>query len=107
MSTNYENSPQLYFPVNNINDLLPPKETVIGIELNGRTKAYPFSELKKLKGKVLEDTFAGQKVKINYSSKAESAEIINEQGDLLPAITNFWFAWYAFNPDTEVYQHTR
>ncbi len=103
---NYEESPQLYFPVNNINDLFPPKEMVIGLELNGRTKAYPFSELKKLKGKVLEDTFAGQTLKIKYNTQAKSAEIMDAQGNLLPAITNFWFAWYAFNPDTEVYQHT-
>lgn len=103
----YEKSPQLYFPVDNMSDLFPPKEMVIGIELNGKTKAYPFSELKKLNGKVLEDSFAGQKLKIKYNSKAESAKIINEKGDVLPAITNFWFAWYTFNPNTEVYQHTR
>ncbi|MBZ9731525.1 DUF3179 domain-containing protein [Salegentibacter sp. JZCK2] len=104
---NYEESSQLYFPVNNINDLFPPKEMVIGLEINGRTKAYPFSELKKLKGKILEDTFAGQTLKIKYNTQAKSAEIMDAQDNHLPAITNFWFAWYAFNPDTEVYQHTR
>lgn len=103
----YNTSSAIYFPVNNNDDRFHPKEMVIGIEINGKTKAYPFSELKQLKGTLLEDTFAGQKLKIKYNAKAESAEILNERGDLLPAITNFWFAWYAFNPDTEVYYHTR
>ncbi|AVR45089.1 hypothetical protein C7S20_07295 [Christiangramia fulva] len=101
----YENSSRLYFPVNEKNELFPPKEMVIGLKLNGKTKAYPFSELKKLKGKVLKDSFAGQKLEIRYHPKAGSAEVINENGELLPAITNFWFAWYAFNPNTEVYQY--
>lgn len=103
----YDSSTLTYFPVGKKDDRFHPKETVIGIELNGKAKAYPFSELKKIKGNVLEDSFAGKKLKIKYNAKAESAQIINEQGDLLPAITNFWFAWYAFNPDTEVYHHTR
>ncbi|SDS46022.1 DUF3179 domain-containing protein [Christiangramia echinicola] len=101
----YNTSSAIYFPVKNNDDRFHPKEMVIGIEINGKTKAYPYSELKKLNGTLLEDTFAGQKLKIKYDSKAQSAEILDASGNLLPAITNFWFAWYAFNPDTEVYQY--
>lgn len=104
---NYNTSSAIYFPVNNTDDTFHSKEMVIGIEINGKTKAYPFSELKKLKGTILEDTFAGQKLKIKYNSKAQSAEILDANGNLLPAITNFWFAWYAFNPETEVYQYDK
>jgi hypothetical protein len=100
----YEQTQQLYFPVSNVSDLFEPKEKVIGLELNGKSKAYPFSELKKLKGKMLKDTFAGQKLKIKYNLKAQSAEILDAQGNILPAITNFWFAWFAFHPDTLIYR---
>ncbi|MCM4157969.1 hypothetical protein DHD80_18400 [Gramella sp. AN32] len=103
----YEKNQQLYFPVSKMNDVLKPKEKIIGIEIKGKTKAYPFSELMKLKGKILEDTFAGQKLKITYNSKAKSAEIVDAQGNLMPAVTNFWFAWYAFNPETEVYKYPK
>ena len=36
--------------------------------------------------------------------KAKSARIEDKQGNVLPAITMFWFAWYAFHPDTSVYE---
>jgi hypothetical protein len=104
---NYEQNQQLYFPVSNVNDLFEPKERVIGLEINGKSKAYPFSELKKLKGKVLEDSFEGQELKITYNSQAQSAEILDENGKQIPAVTNFWFAWFAFNPETEVYEYKK
>lgn len=101
----YDTSTRTYFPVNQEDDRFHPKEMVIGIEINKQTKAYPFSELEKLDGQFLEDTFADQKLKVKYNPKAQSAEIFTADGKPLPAITNFWFAWFAFNPDTEVYQH--
>lgn len=104
---NYEQNQQLYFPVSNVNDLFEPKERVIGLEINGKSKAYPFSELKKLKGKVLENSFEGQELKITYNSQAQSAEILDENGKQIPAVTNFWFAWFAFNPETEVYEYKK
>lgn len=104
---NYEQNQQLYFPVSNVNDLFEPKERVIGLEINGKSKAYPFSELKKLKGKVLEDSFEGQELKITYNSQAQSAEILDENGKQIPAVTNFWFAWFTFNPETEVYEYKK
>lgn len=100
-----DTSKRTYFPVNQEDDRFHPKEMVIGIEINKQTKAYLFSELEKLEGKVLEDTFEGQKLRVKYNREVQSAEIVDAQGNLLPGITNFWFAWFAFNPDTEVYQH--
>jgi hypothetical protein len=33
-----------------------------------------------------------------------SAELRDESGNLLPAIRAFWFAWYTFHPDTDVFE---
>lgn len=101
----YDKSTGTYFPVSQKDDRFHSKEMVIGITLNGKTKAYTFSELEKLDGKALEDTFAGQKLKVKYNPEAKSAEIFAADGEPIPAITNFWFAWFAFNPNTEVYQY--
>ena len=99
----YGASARLYFDVEEQDARFHPKETVIGIELNGEFKAYPFSELEKLKSGKLEDSFQGQDLLVNFSPDSRSATITNKQGEELPALTTFWFAWYAFHPETAVF----
>lgn len=99
----YEQSAQLYFTLENEDKRFHPKETIIGIEINGQFKAYPFSELEKLKNGQLKDRFQGQDLLINYHHDSRSATITNSHKKELPALTTFWFAWYAFHPETEVY----
>ncbi len=103
---NYESSTSVFFPLSDRNPLFHPKEYVLGIEINGKFKAYPFSELEKSKGGVVHETFQGQTLKIAYDAKHKSAEIFDGSGKSFPSVTNFWFAWYAFHPDTEVYQRS-
>lgn len=100
----YKSSSEIYFPVSEKDDRFHPKEMVIGLEVNGKFKAYPFSELEKLEGTSLEDNFQGNSIKIRYDPEAKSAEIWDAEGNMIPAVTNFWFAWYAFHPDTKVYE---
>jgi hypothetical protein len=100
----YEQSEQLYFDVDKKDERFHPKESVIGIEINKQFKAYPFSELEKLKDGKLKDQFQGQELVINFNKDSRSATISNQQGEQLPALTTFWFAWYAFHPETEVYK---
>jgi len=38
-----------------------------------------------------------------YDRTNETARIIAESGDELPTLMAFWFAWYAFHPDSEIY----
>ncbi len=98
----YESSPDLMFPVDEESDILSKKEKVIGVEIDGKFKAYPFSELKKAKGTV-SDTFQGVDLKIQYNKKTETARVTDAAGEDIPAVTLYWFAWYAFHPETEVY----
>ncbi|CAN5238852.1 DUF3179 domain-containing protein [soil metagenome] len=100
----YESSSDIYFSVSERDDRFHPKETVIGLEVNGKFKAYPFSELEKLNKNTLEDNFQGKTFRIIYSPEAKSAEILNAEGKQVPAVTNFWFAWFAFHPETEVFE---
>lgn len=99
----YENNEQLYFPVNNENEILPKKEKVLGITINGVHKAYPFSILKKSNAE-LKDLVNNTNITISYNKESDSAIIKDEKGKLLPAITLFWFAWFAFHPDTLIYK---
>ncbi len=99
----YKNNEQLYFPVNNKNTILPNKEKVLGLTINGVHKAYPFSVLRNA-DKELEDTVNNMKVIISYNKEYDSATIIDKNGKLLPATTLFWFAWNAFHPGTLIYK---
>jgi hypothetical protein len=98
----YGVSSQLYFPVTQQDRRYHPKEPVLGIELAGHFKAYPFEELKK-SAVTVHDTLAGQPIVVKYNQAYNTATAVDAQGSLLPAVTAYWFAWYAFHPDTGVY----
>jgi hypothetical protein len=99
----YEKTADLFFPVRARDDRYHPKESVLGIEVAGRFKAYPFVELEKSGGDV-HDTFAGETIVVKYDKHYRTAVAADDQGNTLPGIIAFWFAWYAFHPDTEVYR---
>ena len=99
----YSSSSNLYFPVSKNDDRFHPKEMVIGVVINGKHKAYPFSELKKSKRKTIIDEFQEKKLRVEFSPESNSAEVFDEKGNLIPTVTNFWFAWYAFYPETKVF----
>lgn len=96
----YEDS-FLFFPVEEEDDRVHPKTVVFGIEVEGAFKAYREDDLKKTG--VIEDVVGGVSIKITRgrdgSVKVErsidGSEIIKER--------DFWFAWYAFHPDTDLY----
>ena len=98
----YGVSRQLYFPVAHQDQRYHPKESVLGVELAGQFKAYPFAELKNSAATV-HDTLAGRPIVVNYNQAHNTATAVDVQGKLLPAVTAYWFAWYAFHPDTGVY----
>lgn len=98
----YEEDRELYFPVNARSTRYHPKERVIGFELDGRFKAYPFVELSKVESP-LEDVFGGLELVVSFDASTRSGEIRDNRGRLLPSINSYWFAWYAFHPETEVF----
>ncbi len=101
----YVQSRKLYFQVENEDDRYHPKEMVLGLEINGSYKAYPFSELSKVGGGKIKDKFENKNLIIEFNQESYSAEIYDaDTKEILPTIANFWFAWYAFHPETEVFQ---
>jgi hypothetical protein len=98
----YERTERLYFPVSRSDERYSAKTWVLGLESNGVSKVWPFPELAKTPGKIT-DTFAGQNITIQYDPAQETAAAYDAQGKLLPAVRAYWFAWYGFYPDTQVY----
>lgn len=99
---NYGRSRRLYFPVSEESRLYHRKSMVMGLEVDGEFKAYPFEELEKGTGR-FSDELNGEKFEVYYDHRNETARIFADSGDELPTVMAFWFAWYAFHPDGEVY----
>lgn len=99
----YQKSNQLFFPVAASDQRFHNKEWVLGVNIGETYKAYPFSELAKTSSPV-KDSISGQRIEVFFDRKNSSASARDEQGRLIPALMSYWFAWYAFHPDTEVFQ---
>lgn len=100
----YGTSRRLYFPVENTPaNGLHPKETVLGISLGGIHKAYPFSLLEQQDKQSFEDSLGSKSVTILWDAAGHSARALDGTGEELPTVQGFWFAWYAFHPDTKVF----
>jgi len=97
----YEDS-FLIFPVENEDKRVHPKTVVFGIEVNGAYKAYKEDDLIDLK--VIQDTVNGVDIKVErdevgivkITNSNTKEEIVKER--------DFWFAWYAFHPETELFE---
>ncbi len=96
----YEDS-NLFFPVEQSDDRIHPKTVIFGIEVDGVFKAYREDDLKDA-GEI-DDIVGGVSVKVQrddaglvkITNQDSGAEIVKER--------DFWFAWYAFHPETELY----
>jgi len=98
----YNKSNELMFPVSKKDTRFHPKETIIGVRLNGVAKAYFYSTLEKLKTPIA-DAVGGQPILVHYDKASSTAYITNKNNKLLNSTVGFWFAWYAFNSDTLIY----
>jgi hypothetical protein len=96
----YFNNDRLMFPVEPRDDRLPRKARVIGITFDGVTRAYPLNALAEA-GRI-EDEIAGQRVVLTH--KPEGAHV-TVQPDEAKVIHTFWFAFWAFHPDTQLHGH--
>lgn len=100
----YTDSRSVYFPLSSRSRRYHPKEQVLGVERDGQFRAYPFAELSRADGGVVDDRFAGRPIRVRFDADARSAQAFDADGRVLPAVTSFWFAWFAFHPQTEVWE---
>ncbi len=99
---NYEQSEDVFFPTQNESKLLPQKEIVYGINIDGIYKAYKESDLVLLKA--FEDVVNGDTIKVVYSESGEVSFTNTDTQQELLYLRGFWFAWVSFYPDTLIYQ---
>ncbi len=98
----YRQSKQLMFPSGLKNAKFHPKEWVLGVEIQGQYKAYPFSEMQNFTTPIL-DSLNGQELIVCWDPEITSAKAVDEKGAPLHSFMAYWFAWYAFHPETEIF----
>lgn len=97
----YEDS-FLIFPVENEDNRVHPKTPVVGIGIDGKYKAYRESDLED--NPVIEDTFGGFNIKVEKLDDGRIVITNADSGEEIVKERDFWFAWYAFHPETELYE---
>ncbi|MDI1309280.1 MAG: DUF3179 domain-containing protein [Methylotenera sp.] len=103
----YLTSEHIMFPVKFRSQGFHPKELVIGLQIDGKFKAYPFAELAKQvtnKDNEIRDSVAGKSIVIRYNAEHRTGTVFDTSGKPLSSTTVFWFAWFGFHPDTAIYR---
>ena len=103
----YAKRSRLYFPVSHRSRRYRNKEMVLGVTINGVDKAYPFKELNANGETRFQDVIGGRAVVIDWLAEEQTARVVDSRNEELPGVLAYWFAWYAFHPDTEVFDSRR
>jgi hypothetical protein len=77
---------------------------VLGLGIDGFYKAYPFVELDRQGKSRFSDTINGNRFSFAWDAINRSVTVTDSTGQQVAGIQGFWFAWFAFHPDTEVYK---
>lgn len=99
----YEASRGIRYPLSKVNKAMPLKEKVVGVEINGKYRAYPMFVLQAENRPLIADTFNGQELLIRYDKESKTALVTNVKGEIFPSKTGYWYTWFAFYPETDIY----
>lgn len=111
-SRNYNRSPYIDYPKTrklffDVSHQAPryfhAKQHVLGVKLDGITKAYAFSKLSEQGLGEFEDQVGDQTITVSWNEDSQTAFANDDEGNLLPTTIAYWFAWYTFNPNTLVF----
>ncbi len=101
----YFRTDDLMFPVDESDDRLANKISVIGVQFGDITKAYTFGAILKAPDGILEDRLGDQTVRLAATENPLAVRVI-EVPDEAQVVHAFWFAWQAYHPKTELVQVT-
>ena len=99
----YFASPELMFPATPQDRRLPLKARVLGVSTDTEHRAYPVAVFKTVgQDRQIDQELGGHHFRLSYNADSKSLRIVRA-GDGLKWMYSYWFAWYAFHPDTDVF----
>lgn len=100
----YDRTESTYFPVPKTREELRNKAWVVGVVLDGLSKAYPIKELRALGSTPLEDRVGDTQLTVTYDEDRDWVVVTDRAtGKVIPNVRSYWFAWQAFYPRTELF----
>lgn len=97
----YFTNDRLMFKVQPMNERLPNKERVLGVWVGESYRAFPESRLPK-DGSHVTETIAGKSITVGLDDQDQTIRVTHAD-DGVSWVYSFWFAWYAFHPETTVH----
>jgi hypothetical protein len=99
----YDTAGEPFFPIRFRDDRFPSKKLVVGVRLSGAALAIPKDEFAARKEAALE--VGGRPLVARYDADLDAVRVIDRKSEEpVSAYNVMWFAWYAFNPKTEVFR---
>lgn len=99
----YATTDRLMFPLNHSDNRLEVKDRVLGVQIDGVYKAYPYALFPQEGNSLVSDMVNGQEIRIEFLAEPQAAYVTDQDGNPLPSASTYWFAWSSFHPDTELY----
>ena len=86
---------------------MPPVECLSTIGPGrSHTITSPLSRIANVRAGELRDTLGERSIVIRYDGQHRTASVFDAAGREIPSLVAYWFAWYAFHPDAEVFETT-
>jgi len=99
----YDTQEGIIFPVRYKDERYPQKKVVVGVRWNGAALAIPKEEHRQRREASAE--VGGRRIVALYDEELDGVRVLDyATTEPLVAYDVMWFAWVAFNPDTEVLQ---
>lgn len=98
----YRRLPMVVFPTVHQDWRIAAKSPVVGITLGDQALALPFEQLDASDG-TLRVSVGETDVDVQWDKYSSTAKVSDLEGNEIPTITIYWFAWVAFYPETGLY----
>ncbi|REJ94583.1 MAG: DUF3179 domain-containing protein, partial [Planctomycetota bacterium] len=103
----YFSAPELMFPAEPLpeRDGLELKDAVVGVWAGGAARAYPLKEFSSAADvTTIDEELAGKTFRIRFDPEHQTLRVLDRDDGVNHAYS-LWFAWYAFRPETEVFEY--
>jgi len=98
----YFASDKTLFPVPHTRRELSNKTPVLGVIIDGKAKAYALKDLST--DEAVKDTVADTPITVRYETRKQFPQVTDLEGNPMPSVVVFWFAWQAFYPQTDLWK---
>ncbi len=97
-----------YFPADQLPTGGTPgmRDRILGVWVDDSSRAYPVKEFSSVDEPVtIDEELSGKTFRIRYEPEHQTLRVLDRDDGVNHAYS-LWFAWYAFRPETEVFEYT-